>query len=345
MPEFLNFNCSQTIDCKQGAVRAVRYNGKHFIYYGAQSYEVLLLLVDGTYCMSCGSDKKVKLWNPASGLLLKTYGGHADEVTDAAGSCDSSYIVSASLDKSIIYWDVSTGTPVRRLRSHAGGVRCVCFNEDSSIAISGGRDNAVMCWDIRTRRLDPVQVMKEAKDCITAVLTNEHKIYAASLDGCVRHYDIRVGEMTCDKVGEPITYLAQTRDEQCLVAGCQDSTLRLLDCETGGLLNEYTGHQADDYHIECGILQSDAHIVAGSSEGYAYVWDLVEAKVLQRIRISTWLFLVLKAIFCNSILLLGDNGGVVHSLATHPKRQELLFARRRDMYVFTTDVQIEEEQL
>lgn len=42
-------------------------------------------------------------------MLLKTYGGHADEVTDVAGSCDSSYIVSASLDKSIIYWDVSTG--------------------------------------------------------------------------------------------------------------------------------------------------------------------------------------------------------------------------------------------
>lgn len=28
MPAFLNFNCSKTIDCKQGAVRAVRYNGK-----------------------------------------------------------------------------------------------------------------------------------------------------------------------------------------------------------------------------------------------------------------------------------------------------------------------------
>lgn len=177
---------------------------------------------------------------------------------------------------------------MRRLRSHAGGVRCVCFNEDSSIAISGGRDNAVMCWDIRTRRLDPVQVMKEARDCITAVLTNEHKIYAASLDGCVRHYDIRVGEMTCDKIGEPVTYLAQTRDEQCLVAGCQDSVVRLLDCETGGLLAEYKGHQADDYHIECGILSNDAHIVCGSSDGHAFVWDLVEGKVLQRVRISKW---------------------------------------------------------
>lgn len=194
---------------------------------------IILILVDGTYCLSCGSDKKIKLWNHKTGLLLKTYGGHADEVTDVAGSCESSNIVSASLDKSIIYWDVSTGAPVRRLRGHAGGVKCVCFNEDSSIATSGGRDNAVFCWDIRTRRLAPVQMMREAKDCITTVLCNENKIITSSLDGCIRHYDIRAGELTVDKVGVPITHICITRDEQCLVAACQDSVVRLLDCETG----------------------------------------------------------------------------------------------------------------
>lgn len=53
----------KTIDCNQGAVRAVRYN------------------VDGSYVLTCGSDKKLKLWNPVTAVLLKTYGGHGDEVT------------------------------------------------------------------------------------------------------------------------------------------------------------------------------------------------------------------------------------------------------------------------
>jgi len=57
--------------------------------------------------------------------LLKTYGGHGNEVTDAAGSCDSCFIVTSSLDKSIIYWDVTTAVPIQRLREHAGGVNCV----------------------------------------------------------------------------------------------------------------------------------------------------------------------------------------------------------------------------
>lgn len=83
--------------------------------------------VDGAYCLTCGSDRKLKLWNPHRGVALKTYGGHGDEVMDASASCDSSQIVSCGLDKSVILWDVSTGTPVRRLRGHVGAVNTVRF--------------------------------------------------------------------------------------------------------------------------------------------------------------------------------------------------------------------------
>lgn len=45
--------------------------------------------VDGAYCLTCGADRKIKLWNPYKKLLLKGYGGHGNEVLDACGSCDS----------------------------------------------------------------------------------------------------------------------------------------------------------------------------------------------------------------------------------------------------------------
>ena len=37
-----------SLDCKQGAIRAVRYN------------------IDGDYILTCGSNKTVKLWNAKS---------------------------------------------------------------------------------------------------------------------------------------------------------------------------------------------------------------------------------------------------------------------------------------
>lgn len=267
-------------------------------------------IVDGSYLLTCGSDKKLKLWNPLTGLLLKTYGGHANEVTDAAGSCDrytdsflidfpsnntnseifstltSCFIVSASLDKSIIYWDVSTAQPLRRLRCHAGGVNCVRFNEDSGLAISGGKDNMAMCWDIRTRKQEPIQVLNDAKDCITSIVCNDHEIITSSLDGCIRHYDLRASQLTCDSIGTPIVHMVQTKDGQCMVAACQDNVLRLIDNDSGQILAEYKGHISEDFQIECGILAGDSKICSGSAEGSAVIWNLVDEKEVARIEMG-----------------------------------------------------------
>jgi mitogen-activated protein kinase organizer 1 len=132
---------------------------------------------------------------------LKTYGGHGNEVLDAAASCDSSQIISCSVDKSVILWDVSTGQPLRRLRGHASNVSCIKFNEESSIAISGSVDNAVMCWDVRSRRNEPIQVLNDAKDCITSIAVTDHEILSGSVDCSVRRYDLRNFSCQADFVG------------------------------------------------------------------------------------------------------------------------------------------------
>lgn len=59
----------------EGAVLAVRFNK------------------DGKYCLSCGKDRSLRLWNPIKGIHIKTYNGHAREVRDVAVSrceCGSS---------------------------------------------------------------------------------------------------------------------------------------------------------------------------------------------------------------------------------------------------------------
>lgn len=157
--------------------------------------------MDGSYCLTCGSDKKIKLWNPYRCLQLKIYGGHGNEVLDAAASCDSSQIISCSADKSLILWDVSTGQPLRRLRGHAGGVTCIKFNEESTVAVSGSLDNTVMCWDVKSRRNEPIQVLNEAKDCITSIQVAANEILTGSVDCSVRRYDLRNATCQVDFVG------------------------------------------------------------------------------------------------------------------------------------------------
>ncbi|CAG4995323.1 unnamed protein product [Parnassius apollo] len=254
-----------TIKCKQQTIRAVRFN------------------VDGSYCLTCGADKKIKLWNPHKQLLLKTYGGHANEVLDAAGSCDSSHFVSCSSDKSVILWDVATGQPIRRYRGHASTVTCVKFNEESTMAISGSVDNTVAFWDTLSRRQEPVQVLKDAKDTITAVQVTNHEILTCSVDCHVRLYDIRVGKMTSDYIGQIVTFGSITHDGQCFVLSCADSTVKLFDKDSGELLNTFSGHESKDLLLENAVNEKDSHIISGSANGEVFYWDLINSNCTRKL--------------------------------------------------------------
>ncbi|XP_032528306.2 WD repeat domain-containing protein 83 [Danaus plexippus] len=254
-----------TINCKQQAVRAVRFN------------------VDGTYCLSCGADKKIKLWNPQNQLLLKTYGGHANEVLDAAGSCDSSHIISCSADKSVILWDVTTGQPMRRYRGHASSVTCVKFNEESTMAVSGSIDNTVCFWDVVSRRQEPVQILKDAKDTITSVQVTDHEVLTSSVDCHMRLYDLRIGKMFSDYIGHIITYASMTHDGQCYLLSCADSTIKLFDKDTGELLNTFSGHESKDYMLENAVNERDSHIISGSASGEIFYWDLISSNCTQKL--------------------------------------------------------------
>jgi mitogen-activated protein kinase organizer 1 len=247
---------------------------------------------------------------------LKVYAGHGEEVLDAIGSCDSSFILSGSVDKSIIYWDVSTGLPVRRLRTQAAGVTCVKFNEDSSVALSGSRDNSIHTFDIRSRSLNPIQILKEAKDCITGLQVTSNKIFSSSLDGCIRSYDIRVGELACYKINIPITSLSMTSDEQCLIASCQDEAIRLIDIDNSDILAEYRGHKGSkDYRIECTVMKGDAYVITGSSYGQAIIYDFLEANEVRRLNV-------------------GSEVAVIQTLCKHPLTDEILIGNRREIQLW-----------
>lgn len=277
----------QTIECKQGAVRAVRFN------------------VDGNYCLTCGSDKSLKLWNPHKGILLKTYNGHGYEVLDAAGSFDNSQLCSCGSDKTVVLWDVAKGQVIRKFRGHAGKVNCVQFNEEATVILSGSIDSTIRCWDCRSRRPDPIQIMDEAKDGISSIKVSEHEILSGSVDGQIRRYDLRTGEMFADYVGSPITCVSFSKDGQCSLAASLDSTLRLLDKDTGELLGEYTGHKNHDYKLDCCLTEKDTHVVACSEDGKVYFWDLVEG---------------------SPTLTLAVGKGVVQSLSYHPTETCMLTA-------------------
>nr|CAD1836819.1 unnamed protein product [Ananas comosus var. bracteatus] len=274
----------------EGAVLAVRFNG------------------DGNYCLSCGRDRTLRLWNPHRAAPIKTYSSHAREVRDVHVTTDNSKLVSCGSDRQLFYWDVSSGRVIRKFRAttarrrvnlldasvggcillfiafHSIKVNSVKFNEYNSVVVSAGYDRSVRAFDCRSQSAEPIQIVDSFQDSVMSVILTKTEIIAGSVDGTVRTFDIRMGREVVDNLGHPVNCISLSNDGNCILAGCLDSTLRLLDRSTGELLQEYKGHTCKSFKMDCCLTNTDAHVVSGSEDGFIFFWDLVDASVVSSFR-------------------------------------------------------------
>ncbi|TXG60489.1 hypothetical protein EZV62_015062 [Acer yangbiense] len=265
----------------EGAVLAARFNG------------------DGNYCLSCGKDRTIRLWNPHRGIHIKTYKSHGREVRDVHVTADNSKLISCGGDRQIYYWDVSTGRVIRRFRGHDSEVNAVKFNEYASVVVSAGYDRSLRVWDCRSHSTEPIQIIDSFLDSVMSVCLTKTEIIGGSVDGTVRTFDIRIGRELSDDLGQPVNCISLSNDGNCILASCLDSTLRLLDRTTGELLQEYKGHFCKvrlrmpilgllkiaykcSYKTDCCLTNTDAYVTGGSEDGSIYFWDLVDASVVSK---------------------------------------------------------------
>ncbi|KAJ4814114.1 WD-repeat protein [Rhynchospora pubera] len=262
----LAVNESGVLKGHEGAVLAVRFNG------------------DGNYCLTCGKDRTLRLWNPHRGIHIKTYKSHAREVRDVHVTTDNAKLVSCGGDRQLFYWDVSSGRVIRKLRGHDSEVNSVKFNEYNAVVVSAGYDRSVRAFDCRSQSTEPIQIIDTFQDSVMSVHLTKTEIIAGCVDGTVRTFDIRMGRELVDQLGHPVNCISLSNDANCVLASCLDSTLRLLDRSTGELLQEYKGHKCKSYKMDCCLTNTDAHVVSGSEDGFIYFWDLVDASIVSSFR-------------------------------------------------------------
>jgi WD40 repeat protein len=73
---------------------------------------------DGRTLASGSADQTVKLWDVASGQVLRTLTGHADIVFSVAFSADGRTLAAGSSDNKVKLWDLSSGQLLRTLTGH-----------------------------------------------------------------------------------------------------------------------------------------------------------------------------------------------------------------------------------
>lgn len=290
---------------------------------------------DGKYCISAGQDRTVRLFNPTRidpayvpntnatlsakdlsigtdldsippALPIQEYSdGHTHPIS-AIDIDDSSTTLLSTSDKSLIVTDVLTRKLKRRFQGHTGRINSVTCSSGGSVLLSGSYDGTVRIWDGRSFSSNPVQVLSDASDSVSCVKVLQDKtpgheiceIVTASIDGCVRSYDLRRGLVRVDDLNEgkrikdqnhnagiALTSFSCTSDFKCDAVSCLNGSIHLMERSTGTLLNTCFGaHTSGRYSLECNITADDQYIATGSEDGSVVFYDFVSGRAVQTLK-------------------------------------------------------------
>ena len=91
-------------------------------------------------------DPTIRIWEAATGLLIRPLDGHTGWVGKLAFSKDGRRLISAASDQSIRFWDTATWTETKVLRGHSDEIHGVAISEAAQLVASAGKDGNLMLW-------------------------------------------------------------------------------------------------------------------------------------------------------------------------------------------------------
>lgn len=185
---------------------------------------------DRRLALSGSDDRTVKLWDVATGRVMRDFIGHSDKVSAVAFSPDGRLALSGSRDQTLKLWDVATGALVRTI----GGperepsfnliyVTSVAFSPDGRFLLSGHEGSSLPespspGWTLPRGKL-PSPANLALWDMATGTLVRTFSGHARSVNA-----------------------VAFSPDGRRILSGSYDETVRLWDADTGAELRTFRGH-------------------------------------------------------------------------------------------------------
>ena len=156
---------------------------------------------DGKIAAGTGKDGAIQLWNSADGKKLFTLAGHAGPVLGLAFHPNGSLLASLGVDRTLRFWNPTTGKPVATVVAHSGTPNGLVFAPGGNPLYTSSDDGNLKAWNI------PSTASRE--------LAAPHK--------------------------DAVTALALSADNNSILSGCADKTVRISSFGNGTLVRSLEG--------------------------------------------------------------------------------------------------------
>ena len=76
-------------------------------------------------------------------------------------------------------------------------------------------------------------------------------------------------------MSEPIQSMDLSNSGKAYVASCTNNRMYLIEKKSGNKIIQYSGHNCENYKIDCIFNKRDSQILTGSIDGKLYVYDIM----------------------------------------------------------------------
>jgi WD40 repeat protein len=217
---------------------------------------------------SCGRDKTVKLWDLATGRLMRTLDGHTEVLLCVDFSPDGRLL--ASSGGSVKLWDTRNWREIRTLPG-----RHVVFSPDGCRLSSSGPDG-LRIWNTaalarETGAVDPARIVKGSFG--RSRFSPDSRLIAALAKDRVEILEVTTGQRTLPPLGPVVGRgdVTFSPDGRYLACSAHDPTVKVWDTRAGRLLRTFRGHT--DLTVGVDFSPDGRQVASTSLDGTVKVWD------------------------------------------------------------------------
>jgi WD40 repeat protein/serine/threonine protein kinase len=223
--------------------------------------EAMALSPDGRILVTSHWGPEVELWNASTGRRIGSLTNNPCRVWSLAFSLDGKFLVTGGADQLIRIWDVASLHQVDHLKGHGNEVTSVALSTDGQTLVSGSKDRSAMLWRIPSD-LHPRRPM--------TVISNVGPHPVFSPDGCWVAAGDRQGNVAAWDVAslkskvslvDASDAVAFSPDSSVLLTRGSNYFLKKFEVATGSVRETIPGRPAGEAAFHT-VLSPDGRILA-----------------------------------------------------------------------------------
>lgn len=226
----------------------------------------------GRLVLSGGEDGAVKLWDVASGRLIRTFEGR-----EGLFSPDGQRVLTGGYGAQLKLIDAATGKTIRAFEGTASYYNdSIAFSPNGQLVLSGNEEQ-LRLWDVATGKL-----MRTVDAGAVAVSFSPDGRLALSGGGTVRLWDVATGGLvrSFEVDRARIMSVAFSPDGRTILAGSREGVTRLWDVSSGELLRSFEGGAK-------AVFSSDGRQVLSADWDGFRAWDAATGTLIRSLEMQT----------------------------------------------------------